>query len=174
MTQTPKIAIIVAMAKDSRIIGRDNGLPWRIPGDMKFFKATTMGKPIIMGRKTYESIGKPLPGRTNIVVTRDTNWSVGGVDVFNSLDGAIAHGREVAARDGVSEVCIIGGAEIYKQALAQTDVIYLTEVLGEVEGDTVLSEFDDADWQVVMRSDIADDPKATHKASLVELTRRAN
>ena len=167
-----KLAIIVAMGKESRIIGRSNGLPWRIPGDMKFFKATTMGKPIIMGRKTYESIGRPLPGRTNIVVTRDANWLAEGVETFNTLDAAITRGRDIAKRDGVKEVCIIGGAEIYKQALAQTDVIYLTEVLGEVTGDTVLSDFDEADWQVVMRSDIADDPKATHKANLVELARR--
>ena len=167
----PIVAIIVAMAKDSRIIGRDNSLPWRIPGDMKFFKQTTMGKPIIMGRKTYESIGKPLPGRTNIVVTRDANWSAAGVEVFNTLDAAIARGKAIAEVDGAEEICIIGGAEIYKQALPHTDKIYLTEVLGDVEGDTVLSEFELDDWAVMMRADIADDPRATHKARLAELSR---
>ncbi len=170
MGDTPKLAIVVAMAKDSRIIGADNGLPWRIPGDMKFFKATTMGKPTIMGRKTYESIGKPLPGRTNIVVTRDASWSTDGVEVFNTLEAAIARGQEVASGDNVSEVCIIGGAQIYEQALPQTDVIYLTEVLGEVTGDTVLSDFG-AGWEAVSSQEVPDHEKATHKAVVKTLKR---
>lgn len=172
MSEAPKVALVVAMAKDSRIIGKDGGLPWRIPGDMKFFKRITMGKPIVMGRKTFESIGKPLPGRTNIVVTRDESWSAEGVEVCHSVADALALGFQVARRDGAEHVCVIGGAEIYVQALDDAEVIFLTEVEGEVEGDTTLPEIDMSEWTVMSRADIADDPKATHKATLVELHRR--
>jgi len=172
MSDAPKMAIVVAMARANRIIGKDGGLPWRIPGDMKFFKAQTMGKPIIMGRKTFESLGKPLPNRVNIVVTRDREWRAEGTEVFHSIEDALSLAREIASRDGLDELCVIGGAEIYAQALPHTDVIYLTEVLGEVEGDTALVEFNLGEWEEAARSPIPDDPKATHKAELVELRRR--
>jgi len=173
VSETPKVALVVAMARESRIIGRDGGLPWRIPGDMKFFKAQTMGKPIVMGRKTFDSIGKPLPGRTSIVITRDNGWSFEGVTVCHSVGEALDAARAIASRDGVDEVCVIGGAEIYAQALPHADVIYLTEVVGDVEGDAVLAAFDMNDWDEVSRSPIPDDPKATHKAELVVLTRKS-
>ena len=172
MSGTPKVAIVVAMAKEGRVIGKDGGLPWRIPGDMKFFKSVTMGKPIIMGRKTFESIGRPLPGRTNIVITRDPSWSVDGVEVCHSVDEALVLARKIAARDDAAHVCIIGGAEIYTQVLPMTDVIFLTEVAGAVEGDATLSAFDMDEWNVVSRTPIPDDAGATHKAELVELVRR--
>ena len=173
MSAVPKVALVVAMAKESRIIGKDGGLPWRIPGDMKFFKAQTMGKPIVMGRKTFESIGKPLPGRTSIVITRDNDWSFEGVTVCHSIGEALDAAREIASRDGVDEVCVIGGAEIYAQALPLADVIYLTEVAGEVEGDAVLTAFDMSDWAEARRAPIPEDSKATHKAELVELRRKS-
>jgi dihydrofolate reductase len=172
MSGKPKIALVVAMARDNRVIGKDGGLPWRIPGDMKFFKTQTMGKPIVMGRKTFQSIGKPLPGRSSIVVTRDQDWTAEGVEVCHSVEEALALGREIARRDRVDEVCVIGGAEIYAQALPHADIIYLTEVAGEVAGDTKLMTFDSADWNEVSRTPIPDTPKATHKAELVELRRR--
>lgn len=172
MSATPKVALVVAMERDSRIIGKDGGLPWRIPGDMKFFKAQTMGKPIVMGRKTFESIGKPLPGRASIVITRDNEWSFEGVVVAHSIGEALDAARAIATRDKVDEVCVIGGAEIYAQALPHADVIYLTEVAGAVEGDAVLAVFDMKDWDEVSRSPIPDDPKATHRAELVVLHRR--
>jgi len=171
MTDAPRVAIVVAMAGESRIIGKDGGLPWRIPGDMKFFKSQTMGKPIIMGRKTFESIGKPLPGRANLVVTRDRDWRAEGVEVFHSMEEALARAKDIAAGDGAGEVCVIGGAEIYALALPHTDIVYLTEVAGGVEGDTALAEFGANDWREVSRTPIPDNPKATHRAELVELRR---
>jgi len=167
-----KVAIVVAMAKEGRVIGKDGGLPWRIPGDMRFFKSITLGKPIIMGRKTFESIGKPLPGRTNIVITRDTNWSADGARVCHTIEDALVLARKIAARDDAAHICIIGGAEIYALALPLTDVIFLTEVAGAVEGDTTLSAFDMSEWEEVNRLPIPDDARATHKAELVELVRR--
>jgi dihydrofolate reductase len=168
----PKIALVVAMARDNRVIGKNGGLPWRVPGDMKFFKTQTMGKPLVMGRKTFESIGKPLPGRTSIVVTRDEGWTAEGVEICHSVEGALALGREVARRDRVGEVCVIGGADIYAQTLSDADVIYLTEVAGAVDGDAKLTAFDMSDWDEVSRTPIPDDPRATHKAELVVLHRR--
>lgn len=168
----PKVAIVVAMAKANRVIGHDNDLPWRLPGDMKHFKAVTMGKPIIMGRKTYESIGKPLPGRTNIVVTRNDHWQADGVSVFRNIEDAIAAAKLIATKDGADEVSIIGGAEIYTQALDYTDVIHLTEVAGEVAGDTLFPALDADAWVVTERRKFDDHPDATHKAEYVRLERR--
>ncbi len=108
------VAVYVAIAENG-VIGRDGGLPWRLSTDLKRFKADTMGKPIIMGRKTYEGIGRPLPGRLNIVVTRDKDWRAEGIEVVHSLDDAIQLAKARAA--GADEVCIIGGGQIYAQAL---------------------------------------------------------
>jgi len=173
MSEAIKVALVVAMAREGRIIGRDGGLPWRIPGDMKFFKSQTMGKPIVMGRKTFDSIGKPLPGRTSIVITRDNDWAFEGVTVCHSIGEALDAASLIASRDGVDEICVIGGAEIYAQALSHADVIYLTEVAGDVDGDAVLATFDMNDWNEVSRSPIPDDPKASHQAELVVLTRKS-
>lgn len=123
-----KLTLIVAVA-DNGVIGRQNELPWRLPEDLKRFKALTMGKPIVMGRKTFESIGKPLPGRTNIVVSRQAGLSLPGCVVVDSLAAALA------AAGHVDEVMIIGGGEIYRQALAQADCVQLTEVHAAIEGD---------------------------------------
>ncbi len=168
----PRISIVVAMGKDNRVIGHDGGLPWRLPGDMKKFKALTMGKPIIMGRKTYESIGKPLPGRTNIVVTRNENWQEDGVNVFRDLDDALTAAKLIASKDGVDEICIIGGAEIYGNALDRADVIHMTEVEGDVLGETIFPALVSSEWGVSDHEDFPDHPNATHKASYVRLERR--
>lgn len=131
-----KLAIIVAAAKNG-VIGIKNRLPWHLPQDLKYFKSVTMGKPVIMGRKTYESIGRPLPGRLNIVVTRDQLWKA-SVDlvVVHSLTSALeAASQHVPAEADVTEAMIIGGAEIYREALPLADKIYLTEVGVEPEGD---------------------------------------
>ena len=172
MADVPKVALVVAIAKEGRFIGKDGGLPWRIPGDIKHFKRVTMGKPCVMGRKTFESIAKPLPGRTNIVITRDPDWSAHGVEVCHSVEDALSLGWQIAVRDGAEEVCVIGGAEVYEQALDAAEVIHLTEVQGRVDGDTTFPEFNMDEWVVMARADLADDAKATHKAIIVELVRR--
>lgn len=138
-----KLAIIVAAARNG-VIGRNNQLPWHLPQDLKYFKAVTLGKPVIMGRKTYESIGRPLPGRANIVITRDLSWCANGVEVVHSFDEAL----ELASGVDVSEVMVIGGAEIYKAALPVAHRIYLTRIDLEPEGDAFFPE-PGADWLLV-------------------------
>lgn len=132
-----RVALVVAWA-DNGVIGKDGKLPWHIPADLKFFKRVTVGKPVIMGRKTFESIGKPLPRRTNIVVTRDQGWSAEGVVVVQDLASAFALAYEDAHRTGADEVMVIGGADIYRQTLGRADRIYMTEIHQPFVGDTVL------------------------------------
>ena len=140
----PIITLIVAVA-DSGVIGRDNGLPWHLPEDLKRFKRLTMGKPMVMGRRTFESIGKPLPGRQNIVVTRDTNYRRDGVTVVHDVDGALR-----AAGD-VPEIMVIGGAELFRALLPRAGRIHLTRVHGNIEGDVMWPALDERDWVVVKR-----------------------
>lgn len=144
------LSLIVAVAENG-LIGRDGDLPWRIPADLKFFKETTMGKPIVMGRKTWQSIGRPLPGRVNIVITRDRQFVADGAVVVHDLAAALA-----AAGD-VPEVMIIGGAQIYEMALDRADRVYLTEVQASPDGDTFLPDFAPEDWREVARESHAAD-----------------
>ena len=138
----PIIALIVAVAENG-VIGRDGKLPWRIPEDMKWFKARTEGRPLIMGRKTWESFPKrPLPGRTNIVITRDASYKAEGGVVVTSLAAAL----DVAYGEEPEEIMVIGGAEIYRAALPLARRIYLTSVHGEIAGDTHFPVLDRADW----------------------------
>lgn len=147
-----KRSMIVAMA-ENRVIGVNNQLPWYLPNDLKYFKQVTMGKPILMGRKTFESIKKPLPGRTNIVITRSQDWSAEGVKVVHSLEQAFDLGESICEIDGQSEVMIIGGDQIYQTSLADVDRIYLTKVHAEVKGDAYFPEVDWSEWQEVGRED---------------------
>lgn len=140
------LALIVAQSRN-RVIGIDNTLPWHLPEDLKYFKATTMDKPIIMGRKTYDSIGRPLPGRTNIVVTRQTDWSAPGVKVASTLEEAVA----LASAEQPEEVMVIGGAQIYELMLPAADRIYLTQVDTDIEGDAFFPELPQDEWQEVSR-----------------------
>ncbi len=141
-----KITLVVAMA-ENRMIGRAGGLPWRLSGDLKFFKRVTMGHPVIMGRKTYQSIGRALPGRRNIVITRDGTFSAEGIDVVAGLDEAL----ELCRTTDVEEAMIIGGGEIYAQVLPRADRIYLTEVHDMIDGDTRFPPIDPAEWREVAR-----------------------
>lgn len=159
-----KISIVVAMAAN-RVIGNNNRLPWHLPADLKHFKATTMGKPIIMGRKTWESIGRPLPGRTNIVITRDRAYTANGCVVVHSIDDALA-----AAGDQ-DEAMVIGGAEFYRQVLPRASTIYLTRIHRGFEGDTVFPELDDDDWCEVERTDFTADADNPHAYSFIRLER---
>ena len=161
----PLVSIIVA-TDERGAIGRDGGLPWRLPDDLKRFKALTMGKPIVMGRKTWESIGKPLPGRHNIVITRQAGFAVSGVTVVASLDEAL-----LAAGD-VPEVCIIGGAEIYRLALPRTELIHLTRVQAIVDADTYFPELTAGEWDQVLVEQHGADEKHPFAYSFVELRRR--
>jgi len=146
------ITLIVAVA-DSGVIGRDNTLPWHLPEDLKRFKRLTMGKPMVMGRRTFESIGKPLPGRLNIVVTRDTNYRREGVTAVHDVDGALR-----AAGDA-PEVMVIGGAELFRALLPRAGRIHLTRVHGNIEGDVMWPALDERDWAVVERETHAADER---------------
>ncbi len=159
-----KISLIAAMA-DNGVIGRNNRLPWRLSADLQRFKALTMGKPIVMGRKTWESIGRPLPGRTNIVVTRDVGYRAEGCVVVHSVDQAL----EVAA--GSDEVMVIGGANLYQQLLGRADRLYLTQVRADVEGDAWFPGFDRAQWREVERESHSRDEKNEFDYAFVTLER---
>lgn len=144
------LAIIVAVA-ENRVIGNNNTLPWKLPEDLQNFKRITMGKPVVMGRKTYESIGRPLPGRTNIVITRNVSFHAEGVQVVHSIDDALAMASEIAARAGVGEVMVMGGADVYAATIPRADRLYITEVHASVEGDAVLPTIDWTCWREVSR-----------------------
>lgn len=142
-----KLCLIVAQARN-RVIGAEGALPWRLKDDMAFFKSATMGAPIIMGRKTWESFPKrPLPGRENIVLTRDWDYDAAEARVYSSFPAAMNAARAIAAREGKDEAFVIGGAEIYALALPFADRIYLTEVDAEIDGDTFFPELDMRQWQ---------------------------
>jgi dihydrofolate reductase len=144
------LSLIVARASNG-VIGKDNQLPWHLPADLKYFKAVTMGKPIVMGRKTFESIGRPLPGRHNIVVTRNPDFSSNGITVVHSVEAAIAAAIEVA------EIMLIGGTELYKLSLPLADRIYLTEIHQDFDGDAHFPVLESR-WREISREDhISDD-----------------
>jgi dihydrofolate reductase len=139
-----KLSLIAALSTNN-VIGRDNDVPWRLSTDLKRFKAITMGHHLIMGRKTFESVGKPLPGRVNVVITRQDGYAPEGVTVVHTLEDAV----RFAERAGDDEAFIAGGAEIYKLSMHRADRMYLTRVHAEVEGDTWFPEFDDVtEWQL--------------------------
>ena len=162
---TPLVSIVVAM-DECGAIGRAGGLPWRLPDDLRRFKALTLGKPVLMGRRTWESIGRPLPGRHNIVVTRRPGLVLEGATVAGSLEQALAEAGPVP------EVCVIGGAELYRSALPRTDVLHLTRVHARVEADTFFPPLEPGDWIEVSREDRAADDRHAHAFSFVELRRR--
>ena len=146
-----KIAMIAAMA-NNRVIGKDNQMPWHLPEDLRHFKAMTLGKPVVMGRKTYESIGRPLPGRHNIVISRQADLVIEGVTTVTSFEQA-----KLAAGD-CAELVVIGGGQLYEMLLAQADILYLTEIALTVEGDTFFPEWNDGSWEEVSR-DVAKNDK---------------
>ena len=147
------IWIVVATAENG-VIGMDGDMPWRLSKDLKRFKALTLGKPMIMGRKTFESIGKPLPGRTSIVVTRDVKWQSPGVVSVQSTEQAISVAEQIALADGAEAICVVGGGQIYAQTLALADVLHVTQVAAQPEGDTHFPDIDLAVWQEVSQEDI--------------------
>jgi dihydrofolate reductase len=158
------LSIVVAAAEND-VIGDRNTLPWRLPDDLKRFKAITIGKPVLMGRKTFESIGKPLVGRTNIVLTRDTDLRLDGCVTVSSVDDALL------AAGPAPELMVIGGAELYRQVLARTDVIYLTRVHAEIEGDTRFPEVVWDDWMELESEYHAADERHAHAFTFLKLSR---
>jgi dihydrofolate reductase len=167
----PVLAMIVAAAENG-VIGRDNGLPWRLADDLRHFKAVTLGKPVIMGRRTFDSIGRPLPGRDNLVVTRQSQLAAAGVSAFQSLDAAIDAALGMARASGKEEAMLLGGAQLYAQGLPRVQRIYLTRVHAQVEGDTFLPELDPRAWREVSRERREADARNDHACSFIVLERR--
>jgi dihydrofolate reductase len=161
----PRLVAIVAVA-DNGVIGRDNGLPWRLPDDLKRFKALTLGRPVLMGRRTFESIGRPLPGRQNIVLTRDRAWSAPGVAVAHTL----AEARGLAG--AVPEIMLIGGAELYRECWHEVERVELTEVHAAVAGDARFLDCDLGAFREVARAEHPADDRHEHAFSFVTLVRR--
>ncbi|TQV89123.1 type 3 dihydrofolate reductase [Aliikangiella coralliicola] len=157
----PVISLVCAMAKN-RVIGKDNQMPWHLPADLKHFKSVTLGKPIVMGRKTYESIGRPLPGRRNIVISRNSDYQVEGCDTATSLESALA------LLEGVEEVMVIGGGRIYSQALAMADKLFLTFIDLDIEGDTHFPEFEHLALNEVKREIHEPDEKNLYRCEFVD------
>ncbi len=163
----PLVSLIVAMAQNG-VIGRDNALPWKLSEDLKRFKAATLGKPILMGRKTFESIGRALPGRVNLVLTRDRDWSADGVLVVHSVEQALR------AAQGAEEVVAIGGAEIYRLVLPFARRIYMTHVHADVPGDTFFPDFDSTQWVDVDSDEYPADERNSYPVTFVTLERRSS
>ena len=165
-----RIALVVAVAENG-VIGWQGGLAWHQSSDLKFFRKVTMNKPLIMGRKTFESIGKPLDGRDNIVITRNSAFEAPGILVAANLDDALGLAREKAQERGVDEISIIGGAQIYALALPRADRIYLSEIHSSPDGDTFFPEIDKAQWRETSRERHAASPKDSADFSFVVLER---
>ena len=145
-----RISLIVALT-ENRVIGLDGVMPWHLSEDLKYFKRVTMGAPIIMGRKTFDSIGRALPGRTNIIITRDIDYYAEGIEVAHDFESAIEKASSVAGSQGKEEVFVIGGAQIYALALAQAERLYLTEIHIACAGDAYFPEIYASDWQEIER-----------------------
>lgn len=166
-----KLSLICAM-DENMVIGSNNSLPWHLPEDLKYFKRTTMGSCIIMGRKTYESIGRPLPGRTNIIVTRSRDYEVENARVVDCLTDAIELAETISFIDGSEEAFVIGGAELYKHALPFVDRMHLTMVHAEVDGDTYFPDFDVEEWEEVSKEHFDADEANPYDYSICVFERR--
>ena len=160
-----KLSLIAAVSRNN-VIGKDNKMPWHLPADLQFFKTTTLGKPIIMGRKTWESLGRILPGRRHIVVTRNKDYTAEGVEIVHSTDTALKQASNV------DEAVIIGGAHLYEEMLPLTDRLYLTEIDAEFEGDTFFPEWNKEEWEVVSSETHPADEKNSFPYRFVVYDRR--
>ena len=166
--------VIVVAHSLNRVIGINNTLPWSLPADLAHFKKITMGHPLIMGRKTYESIGRPLLGRTTIVVTRQKDWTTEGVIVAHSLESAFEEGSKEAARLNVNKIMLVGGAELYAQSISLMQRIFVTIVNANINGDAVFPELKANHWKKVHREDFLANETNTLSYSFVELERICN
>ncbi|MCP4980863.1 MAG: type 3 dihydrofolate reductase [Gammaproteobacteria bacterium] len=159
-----RLCLIAAM-DENRLIGSNNQLPWHLPADLVFFKRTTMGKPIIMGRKTFDSIGKPLPGRRNIIISRNPGFNAEGCEIVDSIRAALS------LLNDVDEAMLIGGASLYEQTIANADQLYITLIHHEFEGDTWFPEIDPCEWKQVHREDFDSDPNNSYAYSFIKFVR---
>ena len=170
--ETVRTALIVAVDRNNAI-GADGDLAWRISDDLKWFKAVSMGKPVAMGRKTYDSIGRPLPGRDNIVITRKAGFAAPGAFVARDIPSALKLARHCAARRGAEEICIIGGAEIYAQTIDEAARIYLTRVDAAIDGDVFFPSLDSRDWDERGEGGCAESARNDYDCEFFILDRRA-
>jgi dihydrofolate reductase len=161
------ISLVVAAAENNAI-GKNNQLLWHLPNDLKFFKNITWGMPVVMGRKTFEAVNKPLPGRFNIVITRQADWKAAGTITATELNDAIKKAEETNCK----EAMIIGGGEIYKQSMAIADIIYITRVHASLEGDTFFPAIDETQWQLVSNEDFEKDEKHQYAYSFQKWMRK--
>jgi len=164
----PLLSLIVAVAENG-VMGRDNGMPWHLPSDLQRFKKHTLGKPVIMGRKTYQSIGRPLPRRTNIVITRSHDFipDSSAIIVVNSFARALDIAHNQARQDDVNEIFCIGGAEIFKLALSGANRLYITEILASIAGDTFFPMIVPDEWQAIMSEKPQQDKKDSHPTRFI-------
>ena len=162
--QMAKLSLICAMDQN-RLIGKDNTLPWHLPADLAFFKRTTIGKPILMGRKTFQSIGRPLPGRQNIIITRDKSFNAEGCDVVNTIDQAL----KLCVQQ--EDIMLIGGASLYEQTITQADYLYVTEIHHQFEGDTWFPALHSEDWLIDLQEDFKADEKNNYAYSFIKYSR---
>ncbi|ABM45312.1 hypothetical protein X471_00135 [Bartonella bacilliformis str. Heidi Mejia] len=160
------VYLIAAVAQNG-VIGREGQMPWHLSTDLKRFKALTLGKPVIMGRKTWDSLGRPLPGRTNIVITRNRTFTAEGAVVTGSLSHAHDIAQKVASQSGADAVFIIGGGEIFKEGLHIADKIFFTEILASIEGDSFFPVFDKENWTIVETQYIPEQDKDSHPTRFV-------
>lgn len=167
------LSMIVATA-DNNIIGKDNDMPWHLPADLAYFKKVTLGKPIIMGRKTYESIGRALPGRRNIVISRDENYNADGIDTVTSVEQALALVDGSNGSDEAEEIMVIGGGAIYKHCLPNADRLYVTHIKADIDGDTQFPNFNDGSWQKISSTVRASDEKNIHELDFCVYQRAIN
>ena len=147
MNQTSLPLVMIAALAENHVIGLDNKMPWHLPADLKHFKAMTLGKPIIMGRKTWDSLGRPLPGRLNLVVSRQPDLQLEGAETFSSLDDALQRAEAWAREQDADEIMLIGGAQLYIQALERAQRLYLTRIEASPEGDAFFPQFEENQWQ---------------------------
>lgn len=165
------ISFVVAVSENG-VIGRDNGMPWRLSTDLQRFKKLTLGKPVVMGRKTWESLGRPLPNRTNIVITRDAGYSAEGALVVPSIDEALIAGEKAARESGADEICVIGGAQIYAQAMDKATRLHVTHIKASIDGDAFFGPVDPQVWQITSEEDVPAGEKDNYPTRYVVYDRR--
>ena len=166
---------MIAGVAENGVIGSEQTIPWRVPSDMAFFKQTTLGKPIVMGRKQYETVGRPLPGRTNIVITRQLDYAPAGVLVFHDIDSALEKAGEIALSDGADEIMIIGGGELYAQLMARADRLYISHIDLSPSGNVMFPAITPEDWAVVDLPEVLPNPKdaATYRVKVYDRRKAA-